>query len=167
MIAPVPVHCFSIAFIKGRYIGKNIRLLFDIIEYTEEHDIPGMLLFTDFEKAFDSINHEYITEILNLFYFGRDLKSWINLFYHSATSCVLYYITNFFPIDRGVRLGCPLSPYIFILGIEIPSIAIRNNQNITGIDIFRKTVKTYIVCRRLLSYSRWYRAKLQCNNLSI
>ena len=52
-------------FIKGRYIGENIRLLFDIIEYTEEHDIPGMLLFTDFEKAFDIINNEYITEILN------------------------------------------------------------------------------------------------------
>ena len=130
-------------FIKGRYIGENKRLLFNIIEYTEEHDIPGMLLFTDFEKAFDSINHEYITEILNLFNFGQDLKLWINLFYHSATSCVLYngFTTDYFPIDRGVRQGCPLSPYIFILGIEILSIAIRNNQDIGGINIFGKTVK--------------------------
>ena len=62
-------------FIKGRYIGENIRLLFDIIEYTEEDNIPGILFFTDFEKAFDSINNDYIAEILNLFNFGQDLKS--------------------------------------------------------------------------------------------
>ena len=92
-------------FIKGRYTGENIRLLFDIIEYTEENNIPGILFFTDFKTAFDSINHDYIAEILNLFNFGQDLKSWANLFYNSAASCVLYngYTTEFFPIQRGVR----------------------------------------------------------------
>ena len=130
-------------FIKGRYIGENIRLLFDIIEYTEENNIPGLLLFTDFEKAFDSINHEYISKILDAFNFGQDIKSWINLFYNSATSCVLYngYTTEFFPIQRGVRQGCPLSPYIFILAIELLSLAIRQNDNIRGINIFGKMVK--------------------------
>ena len=131
-------------FIKGRYIGENIRLLFDIIEYTEEHDLPGILLFTDFEKAFDSINHEYIEQILDVFNFGPDIKSWVKLFYNNATSCVLYngYLTSFFPIQRGVRQGCPLSPYIFILGIEILSVAIRQNKDIRGITIYGKTVKT-------------------------
>ena len=113
-------------FIKGRLIRENIQLLFDIIEYTEEHDIPGMLHFTDFKKAFDSIYHEYITEILNLFNFGQDLKSWTNLFYHSVTSCVLYngFTIDYFPIDRGVRQGCPLSPYIIIIYIRF-----RNSFN--------------------------------------
>ena len=81
-------------------------MLFDIIAYTEENNIPGILFFTDFEKAFDSINHVYIAEILNLFNFGQDLKSWVNLFYNTATSCVLYngYTTEFFPIQRGVHV---------------------------------------------------------------
>ena len=91
-------------FNKGRYIGENIRLLFDIIEYTEENNIPGLLLFTDFEKAFDSINHEYISKILDAFNFGQDIKSCVNLFYNSATSCVLYngYTTEFFPSSGGL-----------------------------------------------------------------
>ena len=130
-------------FIKGRYIGENIRLVFDIIEYTEENNIPGVLFFTDFEKAFDSINHDYIAEILNIFNFGQDLKLWVILFYNSATSCVLYngYTSEFFPIHRRVRQGCPLSPYIFILGIEILSITIRHNDDILSINMFGKTVK--------------------------
>ena len=39
--------------IKGRYIGENIRLIYDIMHYTQKLNIPGMLLLSDFEKAFD------------------------------------------------------------------------------------------------------------------
>ena len=39
-------------FIKGRYIGENIRLLFEIIDNTEEENKPGLIFFSDFEKAF-------------------------------------------------------------------------------------------------------------------
>jgi hypothetical protein len=41
-------------FIPGRYIGGNCRPIYDILHFTEENDIPGILLLIDFEKAFDS-----------------------------------------------------------------------------------------------------------------
>ena len=42
-------------FIKGRYIGQNIRLLNDLMSYTESNKISGIFLFVDLEKAFDSL----------------------------------------------------------------------------------------------------------------
>ena len=43
------------AFIKGRFIGENTRLIDDITSFVEHNNIPGLLLLIDFEKAFDSI----------------------------------------------------------------------------------------------------------------
>ena len=42
-------------FLKGRFIGENIRLIDGIIKYTAAKNIPGLLLFLDFEKAFDTV----------------------------------------------------------------------------------------------------------------
>ena len=49
---------FIKGFIKGRYIGENIRLIQETIVKLEDENLPGLLLFADFEKAFDSISHE-------------------------------------------------------------------------------------------------------------
>ena len=51
-------------FMKGRYIGENIRLIFELLDNTDEYNIPGLLFFSDFEKAFDSVNHEYMYQCL-------------------------------------------------------------------------------------------------------
>ena len=40
-------------FVKGQYIGQNVRLLNDLMEFTELNKVPGILFFIDFEKAFD------------------------------------------------------------------------------------------------------------------
>ena len=45
---------------KGRYIGENIRLLYDTIVLTEKEKIPGLLLMIDFEKVFDSVAWSFI-----------------------------------------------------------------------------------------------------------
>ena len=43
-------------FIKGRHIGDNIRLLFDVIDLTSTSKIPGSVFTADIIKVFDSLN---------------------------------------------------------------------------------------------------------------
>ena len=47
-------------FLKGRFIGENIRLINSVIDYAEKQNIPGLLLFVDFEKTFDTLEWTFI-----------------------------------------------------------------------------------------------------------
>ena len=68
------------AYVAGRYIGEFIRLMTDILEYTEENNIDEMLFSADFEKAFDSVEHSFILATLESFVFGPQFIHWVELF---------------------------------------------------------------------------------------
>ena len=145
-VLPSIIHPDQTRYLKGRYIGENVRLLFDAIEHAEENEIPGLLFFADFEKAFDTLNYNFIMQALNFFKFGNDLKQWISVFYQDCTGCVINncYASPFFNICRGVRQGCPLFPYLFIICIELLAVAIRNDPNLKGISILNCDVEKEI-----------------------
>ena len=54
-------------FLKGRSIAENICLINNVISYTETKIIPGLLLFVDFEKAFDTIEWAFVEKTLQHF----------------------------------------------------------------------------------------------------
>ena len=47
----------------------------------------------------------------------------------------------YFKLSRGVRQGCALSPYLFIVAVEILACKIRQDREIKGISIFHKEFK--------------------------
>jgi hypothetical protein len=118
--------------LKGHYIGECTRLIFDLIERAEEEKIPGILLLLDFEKAFDTVEWSFL---LKTFGFGKDLCNWVKTFYTDQTSCILNngHCSEFVDITRGVRQAVPLSPYLFILVMEILSATLKNYPIISGI----------------------------------
>ncbi len=61
-------------FMKGRSIHNNIRLVFDLLDYRHLIEDDGFILFIDFYKAFDSIEHSFIFDCLRCLVLGRNLK---------------------------------------------------------------------------------------------
>ena len=74
------VHCDQTAYVCNRNIGESVRLINDILEYTDENDIEAILFSADFEKTFDSVEHSFIISILRAFGFGPDLFSGLKRF---------------------------------------------------------------------------------------
>ena len=60
-------------FMSGRYIGDNLRLIYDMIAYLKEKNLPGLLLNIDFEKAFDSVDWRFMFKVLKAFGFKQDI----------------------------------------------------------------------------------------------
>ena len=67
-------------FLKGGFIGENIRLIDGIIKYTAAQNIPGLLLFLDFEKAFDTVEWSFLQKTLQYYNFRQSAINWIKLF---------------------------------------------------------------------------------------
>ena len=80
---------------------------------------------------------------LDYFNFGTGVKKWVSTFYTNIESAVLNngFATNWFKPSKGVRQGCPLSPYLFILSAEILAHKIRQDPEFRGIKLFGNEVK--------------------------
>ena len=133
----------QVGYIKDRYIGENIRKIFDILNYTEESDIEAILAQIDFEKAFDSIEWPFLLATLRAFNFGDEFLAWIKLLYTDISSCVGNngYYSKYFKLSRSIRQGCPISALLFILVAEIIALKIRADKSIKGLYIGNTEIK--------------------------
>ena len=113
------------------------------MHYTECENIPAILITIDFEKAFVCWDWSFLHLCLNKFGFPNTILKWVQALYWNIISCVSNngFASSYFPVERGVRQGCPLSPYLFIIAVETLAIVVRENEKIKGIEIGNKEQK--------------------------
>jgi len=131
------IHKDQKGFLKGRFIGENINNVTTMIDYANENNINLTLVFLDYQKAFDCVEFNIIEKCLISFGFEANVVKLIKCIYNKNVSCIVNngHISRFFNICRGLRQGCPLSPYLFILIVELLAIKIRQAESIQGIKI--------------------------------
>ncbi|KAL9986242.1 hypothetical protein ACROYT_G000353 [Oculina patagonica] len=98
---------------------------------------------TDFEKAFDSLEWDYLFKVLNVMNFGPSFINWVRTFYSNISSCVINngHSSEFFSLQREVRQGCPLSGLLFVLALEPLAHQIRITDSIKGLENGKKITK--------------------------
>ena len=143
-VMPLLIPANQNGFIKGRSILDAVLTIDDVLEIGKIMSQSGILLAIDFEKAFDSLNHEFLYQVLQKMGFGPNFPQCIRTFYRNLSGRVLNngFTTDIFFVKRGVRQGDPLSPLLFILALETLVCQIRENKNIKGFLINGKEIKT-------------------------
>jgi exonuclease III len=132
------------AFLKGRSIHDNTILAHELFHSMKQKKGNGalMALKLDMEKAFDSMEWNFLLRILTLLGFHPIWVQWIRQCITTSSFSILLDgapFGKFFP-SRGLRQGDPLSPFLFILGSEVLSRLLYHEEalgNLHGIKMAR------------------------------
>ena len=114
--------------------GESGRFIADI----ETCDLKQLDVAIDFEKAFDSLNYNFLIVALEHYGFGNDFIEWVKILLKNQEPCVIHrcHTEKYFRLERGTRQRHPISAYHIILALQIPFIFIKFDKNIDGINIF-------------------------------
>jgi hypothetical protein len=128
------------AYIPGRSVIDNIRSNMYVKDHCKKKGINAILVSLDAKKAFDSVSHEYIEEVLLNYGFGPKLRNTFQVLYKDITARVLVngHFSSKIRIERGVKQGDALSCAIFILCIDPLIRNLNKNKKIIGISMKTK-----------------------------
>ncbi|GJW67965.1 RNA-directed DNA polymerase, eukaryota, reverse transcriptase zinc-binding domain protein [Tanacetum coccineum] len=116
------------AFIPNRHIHDNIMLAQELFKgYDRKMGPKRVALKVDIQKAYDTVNWQFLEDILRGFGFHNRMVEWIMkcVTTTSFSVCVNGESCGYFKGGRGLRQGDPMSPYLFTLVMEILTLIIR------------------------------------------
>ena len=130
------------AFVPNRFIGDNIMLVQSICkDYHRNDGIPRCSFKLDIHKAFDSLQWGFLFTVLEKMKFPSKFICWIK---QCITGCMVSVKVNgvlegFFSCKQGLRQGDPLSPYLFVLCMEVLTVILNSNLQNNHFDYHWRT----------------------------
>jgi hypothetical protein len=108
-------------FVEGRSILDNVYVAQEAFVWAEEDNQDLVLLLLDVEKAFDMIEWAFLFKALEVLGFDGTWVKWVGSLYKEASSAIKVngILGLDFPLERFVRQGCPLAPYLFIIATDV------------------------------------------------
>ena len=113
-----------------------------------------MILSIDAEKAFDKIQHPFLIKTLQKVGIEGTHLNIIKAIYDKPTANILLNGEKLkeFLLRSGTRQGCPLSPLVFNIVMEVLATAIREVKEIKGIQIGKEEVKLSLSADDMILY---------------
>ena len=113
-----------------------------------------MIISIDVEKALDKIQHPFMIKTLQKVGIGGTYLNIIKAIYDKPTTNIVLNGEKLkaFPLRSETRQGCPFSPLLFNIVLEVLAIAIREEKEIKGIQIRKEEVKLSLFADDMIPY---------------
>uniref|UniRef100_A0A9L0TJ32 RNA-directed DNA polymerase n=1 Tax=Equus caballus TaxID=9796 RepID=A0A9L0TJ32_HORSE len=149
------IHHDQVGFIPGTQGWFNIRKSINVIHYINKMKNKNhMIISIDAEKAFDKIQHPFMIKTLNKMGIEGKYLNIIKAIYDKPTDNIILNGQKLkaIPLRTGTRQGCPLSPLLFNIVLEVLARAIRQEKEIQGIQIGNEEVKLSLFADDMILY---------------
>jgi hypothetical protein len=115
-------------FLPLRFILDNLLLTMETMAWVEASHQPLIFLKLDFSNAYDMVDWGFLLKVLAKFGFPAEFVAWTRMLFLDASASVKVNGSTITPFEicRGVRQGCPLAPYLFLVVAEVLNAMVKS-----------------------------------------